>query len=650
MSVGSYKYHPGGNQVNRSVFSSSHVLVSLFVLVAFFMPYKALRRAGHAQTLPNSILILDRNQKPVTRITDGDQIRLQINLGEKASAPISVGFQLEDAKQSFASCQILAGASQCETGMLAALGWRWQDNRQVMPKRTIWASGPGLPAGLSTVLQVDARPVVMVHGFSSDWTAWKNYLGSNGYLAGAGLRGFAVGDGQFPGTMNTGSFTAPSQRTNTIAENAAILGQYIASVKKSTGTQQVDLIAHSMGGLISRYYIDRVMQGRDVAQLIMLGSPMAGTDCADLPASLGLYLPATLEIRPSYVEGIFNQQITHRHGVPFHGLAGVPIQDSFKSPCTAVPTDLAVSQSSVTAIPLQATQLPILHIELNTSKEVFDQFVKPLLELPSTAFHDEPDPAQPGANQDALQFTRVYTGHIAAGASQEAVIPIESGISVASFALYDTTRTISVTVTGASGNVIALSPEKNGLVVVKDPTTLFYLGYGFQNPKPGVWRVRLQTTNQTPSDGADYALSAHFVGGAILKAGLNTFLPQVNEEIRLTTNLVLNGQPIDLQSAQAKLRGPDGKTQTLALVLQNGKWQANWKLQEPGIYGVDVHTQALSADGIPIERTAFLALEVQPTPDRTRKTFIIAGAGLGLLLVAAAAVATLRRNRRRATG
>lgn len=54
-----------------------------------------------------------------------------------------------------------------------------------------------------------------------------------------------------------------------------------------------------MGGLIARYYIDRVMTSRDIAQLLMLGSPMAGTDCADLPASLGLYLPASLEIRPA---------------------------------------------------------------------------------------------------------------------------------------------------------------------------------------------------------------------------------------------------------------------------------------------------------------------------------------------------------------
>ena len=360
-------------------------------------------------------------------------------------------------------------------------------------------------------------------------------------------------------------------------------------------------------------------------------------------------MPATLEIRPSYVEDIFNWQIIHRHGVPFHALAGVPIRDAFKSPCTTVPSDLAVSLASVTAIPLQATQLPILHVDLNSSKEVFNQFVEPLLEQPPGAFHDELDPAQPTSDQAKLQFTRVYTGHVATDASQEVTIPIEAGVSVASFALYDTTRTISVTVAGASGNVIALSPEKNGLVVVKDPATLFYLGYGFQDPKPGVWRVRLQATDQTPSSGADFALTAHFVGGATLKADLNTFLPQVNEEIRLSASLDLNEQKIALQSAEAKLRAPGGGEQTLPLILQNGEGQVNWKLTEPGLYGVDLQAQAMGPNGVPIERTAFLALEVQPTPDRTRETFLIGGAGLGLMLLVILGVVALRRTRKKIT-
>ena len=77
--------------------------------------------------------------------------------------------------------------------------------------------------------------------------------------------------------MNTGVITNPAGNTNTIAQNAEILGQYISHVKEKTGAEMVDLLVHRMGGIISRSYIDRLLQDRDVAQLIMLGSPMGGS-------------------------------------------------------------------------------------------------------------------------------------------------------------------------------------------------------------------------------------------------------------------------------------------------------------------------------------------------------------------------------------
>ena len=143
----------------------------------------------------------------------------------------------------------------------------------------------------TTKLRISARPVVLVHGLASNATTWTEYIKPDGYLAAKGLRGFAIGDGQAEGQMFTGDPSEPLKQTSTIAQNADGLAQYIAGVKRVTGAQMVDLVAHSMGGLISRYYIDRLMKDRDVAQLIMLGSPHGGTNCASLPASLGFYLP-----------------------------------------------------------------------------------------------------------------------------------------------------------------------------------------------------------------------------------------------------------------------------------------------------------------------------------------------------------------------
>lgn len=588
--------------------------------------------------------VLDRQGAPANRLTDGDTIRIRVTLAQPPIQATPIDLWLDGDARPVAQCSIAAGMPNCTTEEMTALGWYWAEGGRSSPVRTLEAKAGG--ASVATVMvQVSPRPVVMVHGFASSSQAWVNYLGPSGYLAMNGLSGYAVGDGQVAGTMSTGSLSDPSGRTNTIAENAAILGNYIAGVKRVTGAQQVDVIAHSMGGLIARYYIDRVMTTRDVAQLLMLGSPMAGTDCADLPASLGLYLPASLEIRPSYVEQVFNPQISHRHGIPFHGLAGVPIVDGFRSPCTSVPSDLAVSLGSVTAIPLHAAQLPVLHMNLNLSADVFRTFVLPLLQTPAGNMADDPDPAQLAPEQQSLQFSRIFTGHISAGGSQEVVIPIDPQISVAGFALFDTSRSLQVTVRGASGNVIDLSPDRNGLVVVDDPSALFYLGYGFQNPRPGQWRITLASTARTPSGGADYALTAHLEGGAAIGANLSTLLPRVGQPVDLSAEIRLGGTPLALSEAQATIRGPDGKAETVALTIDGDQARARWKPEAAGLYAIDLRARGLRTDGAAVERTAFLSIEAQPA------TSIPSGvwpAAIGGLIAAGALIAWwLARRRRR---
>ena len=582
----------------------------------------------------------------LSRITDGDTVRLRLTLAEPSVVSLPFEFSLGSDGPRVATCTIAAQATACESEAFITLGWYWSGtSASGGPTVLAHAAGAADILGEAT-LAIAPRPVVMVHGFSATWEAWANYLGPTGYLAQTGIPGFAVGDGQVPGTMNTGNFAEPARRANTIAENAAILGEYIAQVKQATGAQVVDLIAHSMGGLISRAYIDRVMTTRDVAQLIMLGSPMAGTDCADLPASLGLYLPATLEIRPSYVREIFNPQISHRRGIPFHALAGVPILESFKSPCTDVPTDIAVSLSSVTAIPVHASQLPVLHTELNTSAQVYDEYVRPLLQTPAGEFADEPDPQAPTPTAENQQFSRVFAGHVDEGSSAEMTIPIDPGIGVASFALYDTTRSLRVSVTGASGNSIELSAEKNGLVIVQDPEALIYLGYGFQNPKPGVWRVRLESSDATPAEGADFALTARFVGGAQLAANVSTLLPAMGEPVLLTASLRLAGKDLALHDALATLRKPDGTSEDIALKISASQAQVTVRPSLAGLYGVDIAARGTAPDGALIERTAFLAFEAQPEVTPGVPLVVWAGALIVVVLVVGLAVVVIRRRRR----
>ena len=585
----------------------------LIMLVVFnlFLPGGM---AARSQSASPEVLLLNTRGLQVDHLIDGDEVRLRITLPENAAQTMQVSFTLVGPGTQLGECTVEVSRDRCDSETFDTLGWSWDAGGVLVKQRAVQASAGSTTLATSNPVPVAPRPVVMVHGFSSDWRAWENYLGSNGYLAQVGLRGFAVGDGQVEGTMNTGRLDQPTGRTNTIAENAAILAEYIAGVKKLTGAQKVDLVAHSMGGLISRYYIDRLMDGNEVAQLIMLGSPMTGTNCANLPSALGFYLPAALEIRPNYVAGVFNQQVTHRHGIRFYALAGIPILEAIKSPCTPVPTDLAVSRSSVEAIPLHVTEMPILHMELNTSKRVFDNYVKSLLQAPPGNFAFEPDPPLSPAGLEQQQFTRTYSGHLAPGGSQELTIPIDADVAVASFAMFDSSRSLSVTVRGASGNVINLDPVKNGLTVVDDPRALFYLGYGFNNPKPGVWRITLQTTEKTPPSGADYAMSASFQGGARLQAQASQLLPRLGESIELSARLEKGEQTLVIDRAQASLRAPDGGVQTIDLVPQGEIRQVAWKPSQPGLYSVEINVDGNAPDGTPVERAAYFTIEVQAAP------------------------------------
>ena len=623
------------------------------LLCAMWLVYFTYQPArGQAEAA--SIQVFDRQEALVTSLTDGDLIRLGLRLPSEVSQTTDAQFTLEGAAAPLPGCTIPAGEAGCQTPPFSALGWYWDQSGAAMPERTIHARLADQAQVASASVQVRPRPVVMVHGFSSNYQAWSAYLGPEGYLAAGGVSGFAVGDGQVEGVMNTGRIEAPALRTNTIAENAAILGAYIDNVKAQTGAQMVDLLGHSMGGLISRYYIDRVMGERDVAQLIMLGSPMAGSECANLPAALGLYLPAMLEIRPVYVVNVFNQQVSQRHGITFHALAGVPLLEPIQSPCTSVPSDLVVSKLSVGAIPLALSEMSVLHIDLNTSAEVFESYVKPLLQTPPGGYEQSNVVSFQGEPTASLQFTRMYTGHLAAGESRELTIQIDPGVTVASFALFDTSRSLEVKVRGASGKEIVLDAVKNGFRVVDDPASLFYLGYGFNNPKPGAWVVTLLSTASTPAAGADYALTATYQGGASLQAQTSSLLPASGESVKITAQLQLEGQALPVETAQAVIRAPDNSQSTLALAPEGEGFQAVLEPQAPGFYDIQVQVSGRLADGALVERTAFLVIQVQPSaaslPGRTILASVLVGlavGGLALGLVLAIIVWRLLRKRQR---
>ncbi|MBI5352514.1 MAG: hypothetical protein HZB50_07750 [Chloroflexi bacterium] len=620
------------------------VLLVTTVLTMLFLQFgfRSARQASDA-----NITIINRSGQATLQITDGDMIRLKVKLSQKSVREESIVFTLGDQTKNVGSCIIATGSDACQTEFFLSLGWHWDAGGISRNTRVVNAyDNDHNLLGQSEPLEVLARPVVMVHGFVSSWEDWKPYLGPDGFLASIGVRGFALGDGQVEGVMNTGSLVNPTQKTNTIAQNAEIEGKYIGGVKKATGAEMVDLVVHSMGGMISRYYIDRVMKERDVAQLIMLGSPMGGSDCSVLPAALGFYLPASIEIRQSYMREVFNNQIVHRHGVEFYDLAGIPILDQFKSPCADVPNDTVVSLDSVNAIQLKTATTEVIHTELTYSRPVFETFVQPLLQKSAETFTFSADSASGTVKSESLQFTRVYTGHVDAGGLTDLTINIDPNVTVASFALFDPTRSVTVSVTGASGKTIPLDAEKNGFIQVDDPSSMIYLGYGFPNPKPGLWKVSVLASGKTPSTGADFAVSVYFVGGATLRAQSSTLIPKIGDSVQLSAEVLQDNHFLEIKNATALIRDPVGAVEKLDFS-PSSHISTEWQPKISGVHAIDIIVTSSDSDGSTIERTAFLSVEVQPNISKLQVAGNLVMVVAGVVILLAVIVLVLARFFRR---
>ncbi|HEY6040235.1 MAG TPA: alpha/beta fold hydrolase [Kofleriaceae bacterium] len=63
-----------------------------------------------------------------------------------------------------------------------------------------------------------------------------------------------------------------------VAAGARQLGWFVDEVRAATGADKVDLVGHSMGGVVARYYAALAGGHAAVDHVITIGSPHAGTD------------------------------------------------------------------------------------------------------------------------------------------------------------------------------------------------------------------------------------------------------------------------------------------------------------------------------------------------------------------------------------
>jgi triacylglycerol lipase len=76
------------------------------------------------------------------------------------------------------------------------------------------------------------------------------------------------------------TYTAPTDGFGSIENNAAQLRDFIREIMAAEGVSKVNIIAHSKGGLDSRYMIDHLGMAEHIASLTFLSTPHKGSKLA----------------------------------------------------------------------------------------------------------------------------------------------------------------------------------------------------------------------------------------------------------------------------------------------------------------------------------------------------------------------------------
>ncbi|SCG42376.1 Triacylglycerol esterase/lipase EstA, alpha/beta hydrolase fold [Micromonospora echinaurantiaca] len=83
-------------------------------------------------------------------------------------------------------------------------------------------------------------------------------------------------------------YQLPGLGLGDIPASARAFAGYVDQVRAATGAARVDLVGHSEGGLVSRYYLKRLGGTGVVGRYVSLGSPQYGTYVANILKFLGL--------------------------------------------------------------------------------------------------------------------------------------------------------------------------------------------------------------------------------------------------------------------------------------------------------------------------------------------------------------------------
>jgi len=194
----------------------------------------------------------------------------------------------------------------------------------------------------------EAPPVLIIHGF----------LGTRGSMYMLERR--LVDDGFVVVSFNLGTLNVRD-----IRRSAFLIHRKIERILAQTPSQRIDILGHSMGGLIGLYYVKKLGGHARVRKLIMMGTPIRGTWAALMGVmTLGLWSTSSWQLLPRsrFLDELAQGPMPP--GVDLHTIAAA--------------RDWVVPLPTTRLTGASATTVPLGHSSLVVSEEVYRRVVTTL--------------------------------------------------------------------------------------------------------------------------------------------------------------------------------------------------------------------------------------------------------------------------------
>ncbi|MET8458035.1 MULTISPECIES: esterase/lipase family protein [Streptomyces] len=143
------------------------------------------------------------------------------------------------------------------------------------------------------------RPVVLVHGTFGN--SVDNWLGLAPYLKNRGYCVFSLDYGQLPGVPFFHGL-------GPVEKSAEQLDAYVDRVLAATGAAEADIVGHSQGGMMPRYYLKFLGGAAEVNALVGIAPSNHGTTLAGL-TNLLPYFPGVEDLLNEHTPALADQVV-----------------------------------------------------------------------------------------------------------------------------------------------------------------------------------------------------------------------------------------------------------------------------------------------------------------------------------------------------